>query len=645
MKDAEEEIQKLVRQDIIEPSTSPWNSNIVLVKKSDGTWRFCVDFRAVNECVLKNSHPLPRIDDTLDALSGARYFSNVDLKAGYFQIPVAEKDRPKTAFSFPGGGLWQFKRMPMGMSNSAPVFERLMEKVLSGLTWKICLVYLDDIIIFSKSFESHIENLQEVFLRLREANLKLSPKKCHFFQKKVKFLGHVVSEEGVATDPAKIQAVKDWPVPKTVKEVRSYLGLTSYYRKFIYQYADKAKCLYKVTEKNQKFCWTEDCQKAFEELKTALITAPILSYPTADDLFIIDCDASNVGMGAVLSQIQDGVETVICYFSKTFSRAERRYCVTRRELLAVIASIKNFHHYLYGRHFKVRSDHGALRWLFNFKNPEGQLARWFEVLASYDFKIEHRAGRSHGNADALSRRPCFEKECPHCIRAEKNLEICTHDGEEINREIAVDQLVRSENVSKQSEETCHIANREFHIREFGSKQENDRKEQDPRANLGEFQPESSLKEISKDPEGYLDELPPKSDLVRVCTRRRDYSQTDSKMDADGRNVPEMNMCPEKLPEFQKSDDVLKIVIGWKESGKPKWEEISDLSPELKFFWSRLESFIVKNEILYRKWESNNGKQYELYAVIPERLKRLVLKQVHNTVTGGHLGFRENPIEN
>ncbi|CAG2204440.1 unnamed protein product [Mytilus edulis] len=320
MKDAEAEIQKMVKQDIIEPSTSPWNSNIVLVKKSDGSWRFCIDFRAVNLLVLRPSYPLPRIDDTIDSLSGSKFFSTVDLKSGYYQIPVAKEDRPKTAFSFPGGGLWQFKRMPMGLCNSAPVFEQLMETVLS------------------------------------------------------------------------------------------------------------AKPMYKVTEKNQKFVWTEECQQSFEELKTTLISAPILAYPTREDLFILDTDASNDGMGAVLSQLQDGVEKVICYFSKTFSRSERKYCVTRRELLAVVASIKHFHHYLYGKYFKVRSDHGALSWLFNFKNPEGQLARWFEVLASYDFKIEHRAGRSHNNADALSRRPCYNKECPHCARAEINYELVpTHE--------------------------------------------------------------------------------------------------------------------------------------------------------------------------------------------------------------------------
>ena len=225
-----------------------------------------------------------------------------------------------------------FMRMPMGLSNSAPVLERLMEQVLTGLTWRTCLVYLDDIIIFSNSFEKHMQNLREVFQRLKEANLKLSPKKCNFLKKEVKYLGHIVSESGVSTDPSKIQAVRDWPIPKNIKEVRGFLGLTSYYRKCILKYADRAKPLHKITEKNQKFVWTEDCRYSFEELKKALTRAPILAYPAREGFFILDTDASNVGIGAVLSQVQDRLEKVVCYFSKTISISERSYCVTSREL-------------------------------------------------------------------------------------------------------------------------------------------------------------------------------------------------------------------------------------------------------------------------------------------------------------------------
>ena len=217
----------------------------------------------------------------------------------------------------------------------------------------------------------------------------------------------------MSNDPEKTKAVSEWPVPKNVKEVRSFWGLCSYYRKFIFYFANIARPIHKLTEKNQSFVWTEECQMAFENLKQALTNTPILAYPRNEDSFFLETDASNTSMGAVLSQIQDGKEKVIAYYSKAFSRTERKYCVTRRELLAAVASIKHFHHYLYGRHFLVRSDHGALRWLLNFKNPEGQIGRWFENLAAYDFEIEYRAGCSHANADAMSRRPCHKKNCSH----------------------------------------------------------------------------------------------------------------------------------------------------------------------------------------------------------------------------------------
>ncbi|CAC5385628.1 Retrovirus-related Pol polyprotein from transposon 297,Retrovirus-related Pol polyprotein from transposon opus,Retrovirus-related Pol polyprotein from transposon 17.6 [Mytilus coruscus] len=323
--------------------------------------------------------------------------------------------------------------MPMGLCNSAPVFERLMETVLSGLTWKICLVYLDDVIIFSKSFEEHMKNLKEVFQRLKAANLKLNPKKCNFLKTEFKFLGHIDSESGVATDTNKIQSVKDWPVPKSIKDVRSFLGLTSYYRKFILKYADKAKPLYKVTEKNQKFVWTEDCQQSFEELKNTLISAPILAYPTREDLFILDTDASNVGMGS------SAVST----------------------------------------------------------------PRW-------------------------------------------------------NRK------------------------------------------------------------------------------MRVCTRSKDYGCSQNEKDN-----PDKEINFENVSESQLSDDVISIIIQWKiDEVKPTWADVSHMSPEVKFYWSRLNSLILVNEILYRKWESYNGKHYDLHIVLPASFKRFVLNQVHNTVTGGRLGVRK-----
>ena len=418
MDDVDREIKDMLDKGVIEESDSPWSSPIVLVKKKDNTLRFCIDYRKLNEVTLRDSHPIPRIDTTLDALSGSKYYSTVDLKSGYWQVKVAEQDRAKTAFSIPGGGHWQFVTMPFGLCNAPATFERLMERILAKLSWKICMVYLDDIIIMSATIREHLENLDQVFSRLREANLKMNPKKCKLLQKKVTYLGYIISENGIGTDPEKISAVENWPTPSNLRDVRSFLGLCSYYRKFVGHFADIAKPLHKLTQKNHKFEWTTDCQEAFDKLKRALTSSPILSYPQPNGKFILDTDASNFGMGAVLSQIQEGQEKVISYFSKTFSATEKRYCVTRRELLAIVQACKHFHHYLYGQEFKIRTDHGSLRWLLKFKNPEGQIARWIETLSSYQFLIEHRAGRSHQNADALSRRPCIGDDCKHCLKVE-----------------------------------------------------------------------------------------------------------------------------------------------------------------------------------------------------------------------------------
>lgn len=415
-KEVETMIDGMVKDGVIEPSSSPWCSPVVLVKKKDGSMRFCVDYRRLNDVTKKDSYPLPRIDDTLDTLTGMKWFTTLDLKSGYWQVEIDPKDKEKTAFST-GKGLWQFKVMPFGLCNAPATFERLMEQVLAGLIGDACLVYLDDIIIVGRTFEDHLKNLNRVLSKIQAANLKLSPKKCSFFKQQVNFLGHIVSGEGVQTDPEKVVAVKDWPVPKDKTQVRAFLGLCSYYRRFVKNFADIAKPLHKLTEEKRQFCWDENCDVAFQELKKRLCNTPILGYPDTENDFIVDTDASNTGIGGVLSQRKGNQEVVIAYFSKSLSKPERNYCVTRRELLAVVKTLQHFSKYLLGRKFYLRTDHAALKWLLQFKNPEGQVARWIELLQEFDFVTEHRSGRTHGNADALSRRPCPE-DCKHCARQE-----------------------------------------------------------------------------------------------------------------------------------------------------------------------------------------------------------------------------------
>ena len=407
-----DEIKKMIAEmqekEIIAPSKSPWASPIILVPKKDGSLRFCVDYRKVNEITHKDAYPIPRIDDTLDTLAGSKCFSTLDLKSGYWQVEVDEKHREKTAFCT-HEGLFHFNVMLFGLCNAPATFQRLMDMVLSGLQWSSYIVYIDDIIIVGKTFEAHLSNLRQVFERLDRAGLKLQPHKCQFMQPKVKFLGHVVSADGILPDPDKTCRVREWPIPTTIKETQQFLGLASYYRRFIKNFASVASPLHKLTEKNSEFKWTTQCQEAFDCLKTRLVSAPILALPDWSQPFILDTDASDMGIGAVLSQIQEGRECAVAYASRSLTKAERNYCVTRRELLAVVTFLQHFRPYLLGSHFTIRTDHGALVWLQKFKDPEGQVARWVQKLQEYHFTVKHRPGKSHNNADAMSRIPC--KQC------------------------------------------------------------------------------------------------------------------------------------------------------------------------------------------------------------------------------------------
>ena len=303
-----EEVKKMLAEmqekDIIAPSKSPWASPIVLVPKKDGSLRFCVDYRKVNEITCKDAYPIPRIDDTLDTLAGCKCLSTLDLKSGYWQVEVDPQHREKTAFCT-HEGLFQFNVMPFGLCNAPTTFQRLMDMVLTGLQWSSCIVYIDDIIVVGRTFEEHLCNLKHVFERIDKAGLKLHPDKCQFLQPKVRFLGHSVSAKGISPDPSKTSQVKQWPTPTSVKETQQFLGLASYYRRFIKDFASLASPLHKLTEKKSDFRWTSQCQEAFDCLKSHLVSAPILTLPDWSKPFLLDTDASDTGIGAVLSQVQD----------------------------------------------------------------------------------------------------------------------------------------------------------------------------------------------------------------------------------------------------------------------------------------------------------------------------------------------------
>ncbi|KAL5509722.1 hypothetical protein EMCRGX_G005140 [Ephydatia muelleri] len=367
----------MLSQDIIEPSCGPWALPIVLAKKKDGTTRFCVDFRRLNDCTRKDAQPFPRIDDTLDALGGAQYFSTLDLASGYWQVEVDSRDREKTAFVTPFG-LFQFRVMPFGLCNAPATFQRLMERVLAGLHWMTCLVYLDDIIIFSRSVETHVKQLKEVLECLKIAGLKIRPKKCHLLQTSVQYLGHVISAEGIRTDPQKVACVSNWPVPRTSKELQSFLGLASYYRRFVKDFAHIASPLHALTEKGREWVWSKECNDAFFDLKKRLVSSPILTLPDFSLPFVLDTDASGDGLGAVLAQNVDGVERVVAYASRALSRTEKKYCATRREMWLWCGLL-------------VISGHTSTE----------ESLPYAQIITVYN-------GKQHTNADALSRGRCVQ---------------------------------------------------------------------------------------------------------------------------------------------------------------------------------------------------------------------------------------------
>lgn len=298
--------------------------------------RWCVDYRKVNEATQKDAYPLPKIEECLDTLSGSKLFSTLDLLSGYHQFEVNEKDRPRTAF-ITKYGLFEYTRMPFGLCNAPSTFQRGMELVLRRLQWVTLLIYLDDVIITGKTFKEHLNNLGEVLSRFRKFGLKLKPTKCSLYREEVLFLGHVVGKDGVRANPSLVQDVEKWPVPQNLKELQAFLGLTNYYRRFVQGYADIARSLHNLTRKGVTYHWKAEQEVAFGALKKALTTTPILAYPLAEGRMILDTDASNFSIGAVLSQEQGQVERVISYSSRRLGPIQERYCVTRRELPAVVA--------------------------------------------------------------------------------------------------------------------------------------------------------------------------------------------------------------------------------------------------------------------------------------------------------------------
>lgn len=579
--EVKDHIAGLLKKRIIQESSSSFASPVVLVRKTDGSLRLCVDYRKLNCKTRRDAFPLPRIDESLDALGRAQVFSSIDLASGYHQVAVHEKDRHKTAFITPFG-LYEYQRMPFGLCNAPATFQRLMQTIMSDLVFQMVLVYLDDLLVYSSTFEEHLVRLETVLQRLREAGLKIKVDKCHFLQSEVRFLGQVVSAQGVSTDPEKVSAVNQWPVPNTLKELRSFLGFCSYYRRFIEGFSRVAgplhdivnTCVHQksVAQANKLFkdSWTMECQQAFEKLKEKLTCAPTLGYADFTIPFVLETDASNLGLGAVLYQQQRGHKTVIAYASRRLRGAERNdrnYSSMKLELLALKwAVVEKFRSYLLGSKFTVLTDNNPLCHLNTAKLGAVE-QRWAAQLAIFDFEVQYRPGRSNTAADALSRRPGME-----------GMEVVTEDSEydgcvAVCSELRVGTLVEAS-----------IAEQVAGSREEGTGQ---------------------LQEAMED-EHFLENTP---------------------------TLP--GYTKDELCQFQKADPVISLFRHfWNQKRKPTKNERVSLSRSVLALLKQWDRIQEKDGLLYRIIDDVfNGECQQL--LLPACLVERVLQSVHDNM--GHQG--------
>ena len=630
-------VENLHAVGIIEPSRSEWASNVRMVRKKDGSWRMCVDYRDLNEKTkIRDPYPLPRIDAMLDNLSGAKMFSSLDLIWGYHQVPLTEEAKQRTAFITPqmSPSHWQYIYMPFGLRDAPATFQRLVDKMLTSVQYDFVMAYLDDIIVKGDDVESSLRNLREVFDRIRSAGLKLKPSKCELFREEIAYLGHIINQHGLKTDPKKIEAVKNWPIPIYLTDVRGFIGLCSYYRRFIKDFGEKVKPLSQLTTRTSDHVWREEHTEAFKEMKAALTSSPLLAHPREGSEYILDTDASTWAIGAVLSQNQPNAaghmeERPIAYASRLLLPRELNYCTRKRELLAIYEWIQYFQHYLAGQKFTVRTDHDSLKGINSLAKVPSQFARWIDYLNAFTFEIKVRPGRLHSNADFLSRMfgDCFCKNRDVFERTESAREALRNEPvvdwemfEKCAREVAARRIrTPREEIIKVSDEGA--------LRDLT---EHDLQDQAELATkIDKFEHERLKRRATKALKGSKENAHEKPRLnVHAAAPQTTLTI-------------EPHWTKEEIENAQQVDEDLALLYKNKKEnlGKPTQIQISGMSAAGKAYmrdWSMIE---LKGGLLYRYYEDATRSQAYWRLLIPSCYQQEIVQKLHEKGIACHQGYQ------
>ena len=590
-------VKDLLARGLISPSKSEWSAPPILTRKKDGTFRFCIDFRVtVNKVAKTDSWPLPLIEETLEHLGNARWYSCIDLANGYWQIPMAKSSMEKTAF-VTRMGLYHWNVMPFGLSTAGATFQRLLENLLGDMRFTSCLIYIDDLIVYAKDFDSSLEQLKQVFLKLRSARLKVKAKKCFLFRDSVTYLGFKISSKGIEALDDKVKAINEWSQPQSRKATRSFLGVCGFYRKFIQNYSAIAKPLTELTSEHVKFQWSQKCQEAFDTLKAKLTSAPILGFPREKGRYKVQTDACDVGIGCVLSQEQDGRWVVISYGSKTLSPAEQVYCVRRKEMYAMVYFINQYRHYLANHRFLVVTDHYSLKYWQRYKDANGQLARWLAFLSSYQFDIETVPGSKNGSADGLSRRD------EECVQTGKIKCLCPKFND---LEFEPPVIIESKTFAEIGVQT-HLETQDS------------------------VPVSCSRLEVTEPQALFEGEESCVSCQTSVLTPCMEFER--------GRVISIRPLLTDiEIREDQNQDPDISPVLNFMKQSptKPEWSQVSHLSSEAKALISEWQQLALKDDMLYHKWYGDNGQSW-LQLVLPRKHRDQVLEHAHDHVTAGHVG--------